>query len=414
MRTMSKIKGFINWFLIASWKKKALLIAVVLLVVWFAFSRVSAANKQKQQYQTAQVTKGEIISAVSESGSVAAGSQVSVGSPADGIIQEVSVKNGDTVSAGQNLFQVNATATPQEQASAYADYLSAQNNLNTAKSKMNSLQSALFKANQTFINDKGISNPSDQQKSDPTYIEENADWLQAEADYTNQQGVISQAQAALNNASLAYQATQNAIVTAPVGGTVANLSVLVGSSVSAVNNNTSNTNNSSATTTSSSSSTSSSPVIVNGDFSMLSIKAQVSEVDIPNVHVGQKATVTLDAFADKTFVGTVTSVDTIGTTSSGVVTYNVYISLVEPPATIQPGMTASVIIQTNRKEDVLQVPTSAIQTTNGTPTVRVLKNGQVTAVPVETGITSDSTTEITSGLSEGDTVVTSIVSQTSA
>jgi len=132
------------------------------------------------------------------------------------------------------------------------------------------------------------------------------------------------------------------------------------------------------------------------------------------VHVGQKATVTLDAFADKTFVGTVTSVDTIGTTSSGVVTYNVYISLVEPPATIQPGMTASVIIQTNRKEDVLQVPTSAIQTTNGTPTVRVLKNGQVTAVPVETGITSDSTTEITSGLSEGDTVVTSIVSQTSA
>ncbi|HZE87589.1 MAG TPA: HlyD family efflux transporter periplasmic adaptor subunit [Methylomirabilota bacterium] len=411
---MSKIKGFINWFLIASWKKKALLIAVVLLVVWFAFSRVSAANKQKQQYQTAQVTKGEIISAVSESGSVAAGSQVSVGSPADGIIQEVSVKNGDTVSAGQNLFQVNATATPQEQASAYADYLSAQNNLNTAKSKMNSLQSALFKANQTFINDKGISNPSDQQKSDPTYIEENADWLQAEADYTNQQGVISQAQAALNNASLAYQATQNAIVTAPVGGTVANLSVLVGSSVSAVNNNTSNTNNSSATTTSSSSSTSSSPVLVIGDFSMLSIKAQVSEVDIPNVHVGQKATVTLDAFADKTFVGTVTSVDTIGTTSSGVVTYNVYISLVEPPATIQPGMTASVIIQTNRKEDVLQVPTSAIQTTNGTPTVRVLKNGQVTAVPVETGITSDSTTEITSGLSEGDTVVTSIVSQTSA
>src|SRR5882724_8303573 len=219
MRTMSKIKGFINWFLIASWKKKALLIAVVLLVVWFAFSRVSAANKQKQQYQTAQVTKGEIISAVSESGSVAAGSQVSVGSPADGIIQEVSVKNGDTVSAGQNLFQVNATATPQEQASAYADYLSAQNNLNTAKAKMNSLQSALFKANQTFINDKGITNPTDQDKADPKYIEENADWLQAEADYKNQQGVIAEAEASFASAALSY-AESSATITAPISGTI--------------------------------------------------------------------------------------------------------------------------------------------------------------------------------------------------
>src|SRR5205823_1113568 len=130
-----------------------------------------------------------IISTVSESGNIGADSQTSVTSPSIGIIEAVYVKNGEQVTQGQNLFKVRATATPQEKASAYADYLSAQNNLNSAQAKMNSLQSALFKANQTFINDKGVPNPSDLQKTDPVYVEENADWLQAQADYKNQAGV---------------------------------------------------------------------------------------------------------------------------------------------------------------------------------------------------------------------------------
>src|SRR5438270_859843 len=126
---------------------------------------------------------------------------------------------------------------------------------------MNSLQSALFKANQTFINDKGVSNPSDAQKQDPVYIEENANWLQAQADYKNQAGVITQAQAALTASSLSYQATQDSVVTAPVAGTVANLSVSQGNSVTASlsnNNSSSNTNANSSTSSSTSNSSSSS------------------------------------------------------------------------------------------------------------------------------------------------------------
>ena len=63
-------------------------------------------------------------------------------------------------------------------------------------------------------------------------------------------------------------------------------------------------------------------------------------------------------------------------------------------------------IQTDSRYDVLTVPSAAIQTENDTSYVRVLKNGKVSNVTVTTGISDDTNTEITSGLTEGDVVVT--------
>lgn len=393
---MIKIKNGLkrlSVFLFGS-KKRIILssIGIVIfgIICWMLFGQ----TKPHTTYQTATVAKGSIIATVSESGSVEAANEVNVVSPTDGVITAIYVKNGDSVSAGQNLFTVKSTSTPQQQAQAYASYLSAQNTLNSAKSDLNSLQEALFKANQTFVTDKGTANPD---TADPVYIEEKAAWQQAEANYTNQQGIINQAEVSLNAASLAYAATQDSTVTAPTNGTVANLSATVGSNVIA-SNNTSSTNNSSST---------SSPVLVLGNFSNLMIQVPVSEIDVTNVHAGDKATITLDALPGTTFVGTVTSIDTIGTTNSGVVTYNAYITLIDPPTTIKPGMSATAVIQTNRKDDVLYVPTSAIQTIGGSSYVRVMQNGNVSQVPVTTGIASDSDTEITSGLTTGQTIVTS-------
>lgn len=419
----NKQKSFVARIKNLSLLKKGIILVVLLLLIWFVGTRVFGKKNSTSQYQTATAQRQSIISTVSESGNIGANSQTSVTSPSTGIIEAVYVKNGEQVTQGQNLFKVRATATPQEKASAYADYLTAQNNLNSAQAKMNSLQSALFKANQTFINDKGVPNPSDLQKTDPVYVEENADWLQAQADYNNQAGVISQAQAALTAASLSYQATQDSIVTAPIAGTVANLSVSQGNSVTASSNSNSSSNNSNSSSTGSSTGSSSSSsgsstsggstVLVLGNFSQLSVVTQVNEIDIPKIKVGQNATVTLDAFPNQTYVGQVENVDSVGTTSSGVVTYNVYISLVEPPSSIKPGMTASVAIQTARRDNVITVPTTAIQTSNGTSYVQVLKNNQATTVQVTTGISDDTNTEITSGLSEGDVVITGTNATTS-
>lgn len=150
-----------------------------------------------------------------------------------------------------------------------------------------------------------------------------------------------------------------------------------------------------------------------GNYQQLTILAQVNEVDIPKIKIGQNATVTLDAFSGETFVGQVTSVDSVGTISSGVVTYNVYITLIDPPSSIKSGMSASVAIQTARADNVLIVPSAAIQTSNGSSYVRVLKNNQVSTVQVTTGISDDTNTEIKSGLSAGDVVITGTNATTS-
>jgi len=378
------------------------MIIVILIFAGIGVWQFFGKKQSQAQYQTSTVQKGQIISTLSESGSISTTSQATINSPTDGIIQEVYVKDGDSVNAGDKLVSIRSTATPQQQQQAYASYLSAQNSLNSAKSQMDSLQAALFKANQAFINDKGISNPTDQDKSDPVYIEENATWLQAEANYNNQQGVINQSQTSLNSALLAYQATQDSVVTAPIAGSVANISVNVGSNVAASSNTTSSSSSTSSTT-------GNSALLKIGDFTNPIVSVQASEVDVPQIKAGQKATITLDAFTGKTYVGTVENVDSVGTNSSGVVTYNVYLTFVSPPSDIKPGMTATAVIETARKDNVLTVPTTAIQTSNSQSYVRVLKNGQVSQVSVETGISSDTDTEIVSGLSEGDTVVTSVV-----
>lgn len=396
------LKKFVRSIL-QSRKKTAIAILVIALFGFFGWKTFAQSSKQPQ-YQTAQVEKGSIVATVSESGSVVAGNQVDVPSTTTGVIEEVYVKDGDTVSAGDNLFKVKSTATPQQKASAYTSYLSAQNTLNSAQAKMNSLQSSLFVANRAFVTDRGIQNPI---TDDPQYIIERANWLQAESDYNNQKGVIAQAQASLNSASLALQATQNAIVTAPVGGTIANFTTNVGGYVSAGGGSNASSQDTASTTTSGGT-----PILVIGDFSQVSVTARASEVDIPKLKLGQKATITLDAFPGKTFVGTVSQINKIGTTTSGVVTYNITVSFVSAPSDVLPGMTASMTIQIARADDAIIVPSSAIQNTNGQSTIRVLKNGQVTQASVETGLTSDTDTEIISGLSVGDTIVTSIVTTT--
>ncbi|MGH7203935.1 MAG: efflux RND transporter periplasmic adaptor subunit [Candidatus Levyibacteriota bacterium] len=412
--------------------KRLIIVVVVLAILGFSAFQVFGQNSAKPQYQTATVQKGSVISTVSESGNVNAGSQTQVTSPSNGLIQDVYVKDGDTVSAGDKLFLVKSTATPQEKASAYANYMQALASYNTAVAGKQTAQATLEKDRDAILTaqdtlDNFNSNPD---ATNPTtkkpYTQNEKDDLTSavtsaqetftadQTKYTQQDTAIGAASAQLSSANLSYQATQNSTVTAPIGGTVANLAVVPGTAVTASNNTSSSTSTSFSSSNSSSSNANSSSsngtaVLAIGNYGQLSILTQVNEVDIPHLKPGEDATVTLDAFPNQTFVGKVQSVDSVGTITSGVVTYNVYISLVEPPTSIKSGMTASVAIQTGRHDDVLFVPTAAIQTANGSSYVRVLKDGKVTQQTVTTGLASDNDTEITSGLNEGDTVVTSVV-----
>lgn len=154
----------------------------------------------------------------------------------------------------------------------------------------------------------------------------------------------------------------------------------------------------------------------------------LNEVDAAKVKVGQKATLTFDALPETNVAGRVFEVDALGTITQGVVSYGVKISFDADIEEIKPGMSVTADIITDIKQDILVVPNSAIKSQGNSFYVelveiseeirqRLLSNisGTVLPVPpklqaVETGISNDLSTEIISGLKEGDIVVVSTIS----
>ncbi|MDI7274964.1 MAG: efflux RND transporter periplasmic adaptor subunit [Anaerolineae bacterium] len=138
----------------------------------------------------------------------------------------------------------------------------------------------------------------------------------------------------------------------------------------------------------------------------LQISAELSEVDVARVAVGQEVEVLLDAMPERTFAGRVVQMATSGTSSQGVVNFPITICLDQADPAIRPGMTANVTIIAERRDNVLLVPSRAIQVRGGGYLVRVLHEGQIIEVPVQVGLSGDNGTEILGDiLREGDLLV---------
>src|SRR5581483_7012682 len=384
-------------FIFQSTKRKVIAGIVVMLVVFLVGKHITGGAKTPT-YQTATAAKGTLISSVTESGQVAVANRVAVTTGANGIVSHVYVKSGDTVTAGETIADLTLDiAGQQKQAQAWASYLSAKSSLDAANANYNTLQAKLFTTNQSFLQDRGSSaNPSDTQKQDPVYIEENANWLAAEASYKAQANVIAQAQSAVNNALLAYDAVSSSII-APSNGTITDLTIAPGMQVGG------------AEVSGGSSGTTLTTIANIKSEGIPTISVNLSEVDAAKVKSGDKATITFDALPNKTYTGKVIGINTTGTVSSGVTSYRTTIALDTSDDHILPNMSATASIITDIKDNVLTVPTAAVQSSGGVSMVRVLKNGQISQVQVTTGETSDTDTEIDSGLNEGDTVVVGFV-----
>jgi multidrug efflux pump subunit AcrA (membrane-fusion protein) len=131
---------------------------------------------------------------------------------------------------------------------------------------------------------------------------------------------------------------------------------------------------------------------------------------VANISIGQKVELTFDALDDVTVEGEVSEMDTVGTVSSGVVSYTVTISFETDNTSVKPGMSVTANVITNSATGVITVPSSAVKTAGGKSYVEVLNNGVPQKKTVEVGISDDTNTEIKSGLTEGEKVVTSTVS----
>lgn len=435
-------------------KKKYLIIGIVVIVligvlVWYKNKTSNTATTP----QTTMVAYGTLVTSVSGSGSLAPQTIASVTAPSYGIVDKIFVKSGDNVSAGQALFHFKSLASAADIAKARATYLSAKASLINAKltaqdaaaneqilSKNLSASQLAYQAAQvdakksvkdaqkTIVDamDATVNNNLDilsaqtgeaiaklgltsaQLKARQNVITAQSSLSSAQRDAASAslkvesaQTSLASAQVNLTSASLSFQELSNQTITAPIDGQVVNMALKVGSVIGASQ---SSGSTSSASTTSTNSDTT---VLSIFNPNSLSITVAISEVDIPNIKVDAPATITFDSLPNKTFAGHVINMDTIGTTSSGVTTYNTEVALNDTDPTMRPGMSASASIITNRKDRVLLVPNGAIRnSSNNQATVTVVKNSTEITTDVTTGLSNDLETEITNGLHEGDLVTT--------
>ena len=387
-------------------KKIYLMLIVIAILIaggWYWYAK-SKSSSSETQYVTGTVEKGTLTVSVSGTGNVEATETASVSPSISGTVANLAVNVGDSVTKGQFLFNIinddlqitaDKTYLTYKQALASIDtaetqILTAQNDLNVAHSK-NDVKAGTVSDDEIKILDQKV----------------------AAAKLSKETAELN-AKVAYNQYLETLDSLEEKTVTAPIDGVITTLSITngdsIGSSSSSGSSSTGSSSNSSSTTSSSSSSNSGQSVAVIANFKSLKASVAINEVDAANVKKEQKVTMTFDAIEGLTLTGKVEKMDSIGTESSGVVTYNATISFDKIDDRVKPGMSVTAVINIETKQDVLLAPSTAVKTSNNSKYVQILENGQPKQITVTTGSSDDTNIEITSGLTEGEEIITQTIS----
>lgn len=391
--------------------KKLLLIALLLVLAYIGYSythRESVATN----YVTTVVKKGTLVNSIAASGSISTGNTTNISTKTSGVVKTVYVKNGDTVKKGDRLVSVTLDAEGVERkTAAWSDYLSAKESSVKSVLDKKELEIEIWDKKQAIIDaekkveEKNL-HPNDYTESEKNKIElavtqTKLDFDLAAAKYSHTDSVINASKVAENAAYSDYLDVSGNIL-APADGIVNNLTLTVGSTLTA---------NTTQSSTSGSSFASSQTIgYIRSSSNEYLVKVDLTEVDAPKVLAGQKVTLTIDAHSDKSFTGRVLAVDVSGSSNSGVSSYPATIVMDSTELPIYPNMNVSANIILSSVSDALIVPSSAIKVVDNTNTIDTLVNGEVRSVIVEIGKSNGTQTIVKSGLSEGDYVITNSAS----
>jgi HlyD family secretion protein len=277
--------------------------------------------------ETATVERRSIVLSAQANGTVEPVVIVEVKSKASGTIVRMPVDIGSNVRVGDLLVQIDPRDVQNQYDQAAADLSSATVQRAVALAQRNR-SADLFKQNIITA----------QEMEQATLAFANAD-----------ASVIK----ARTNLSIARVRLQDATVTAPANGTIIERPVSVGMVIS------------SATSSASGGTT----ILRMADLSNVRMRSFVNETDIGNVKPGQTATVTVDAYPNRRFVGIVERVDPQAIVQSSVTMFPVLVSLNNSDGALKPGMNGQVVMDIARKDDVLAVPSDAIRNVRDAATV---------------------------------------------
>jgi len=135
------------------------------------------------------------------------------------------------------------------------------------------------------------------------------------------------------------------------------------------------------------------------------VEVDIYEEDIVNVKIDNPVEITLAAFPDEILKGRVISIDPAEKLVEGIVYYEVTIGFEKNKEGIKPGMTADIIIESDKKENILVIPKRAVKKIDGKKIVQVFKDSEVKEREIEIGLEGDEFFEVVSGLNEGEEVV---------
>ena len=293
--------------------------AAVLLGVTAKKPAAGAVSSKSYQYTT--VTKGSIEKSISASGSLEPVSTVSVLAQMSGRVEAVHADFNDHVKKGQVLITLNTDMLRLQR-------LDAQASVNKAQATYD-LQ-ALDYQNKVKLAQKGLVSDYDLQSSKSSLAVCAA--------------TLESAKASL--AIIDTELNQYALITSPIDGVVLDKNVEAGQSVVAA-----------------SSSSATALFTLAKDLSRMEIEAEVDELDIASVKVGQEVRFTIDSRPGTAYSGEVKAIHLVPTTTSNVVNYTVIISALNKDGSLLPGMTATLSFIEQKKSDILVVPNAALRFT---------------------------------------------------
>lgn len=350
----------------------------------FYFKSV-AQDGASSKLKTAQVTRGDLIHAVSATGVIEPNFQVEVKSKASGEILSFPLEPGDMVVSGQKLLTLDPSTEQRSVAQREADLAKADADLASARASM--MESKGKYGRSKTLMGQGLISLQEMES--------------AETALTSAAARVAVAEASVKRVRLevedARERLKETVVVSPIDGMILEKSVekgqIISSGISSVTGGT--------------------KLGVVADLTRTFIMTLVDETDIGKVFEGQMARITADAYPDKVFDGKVDRVYPKGQESDKITVFKVKVEIVgENRRLLKAMMTANVDLILDSRKGVLIVPDEAVKfgDKDKKPYLQVLEGGKPVRRPVKTGLSNGFEIEITEGLKEKDTVVLRIPS----
>ena len=352
------------------WIAPVIVVAAIVAGVVVFSKRGGAGPKELDPSLITTVKRNDLAIEVLETGKVQPREKVEIKSKVAGQVQKVFVDAGDKVKKGQLLLQLDPTDYERDVAKCEADVAAAKNALEFSQLSLDRRQKGLEA--------RGV----------------------AQMDVDTAAADVKAKKVAVQTATVAYNAASDRLrythIVAPMDGTVTERGIQPGEVV----------------TPGVQATFEGKALLTVADLSTLIVKADLNQIDVAKVKLGQKVTVTLDALPGKTYDAEITKIApaSILPKDKQVDVFPVEATLTKADAAIKPGMTADVRIHIEKKEHVLALPIEAVVKENGKQFVSKVvpaANGKqkTDKIEVTVGARNDREIEIASGIKEGDKVL---------